>query len=387
MTLTEVIRDRIGQAGPIPFADYAGLALYHPRLGYYARADQRSGRAGDFYTSVDTGPWFGRLLARQCAEMWRLLPAAQEGEDPGVFDLVEAGAGNGRLARDLLDAAAERDPPFYDAIRLHLVEASAAARRAQRATLGRHATRLASSGSDLPTGGIRGVVLANELLDALPPHVLVMTGGGLREVYVDVAADGTSFVERLGPVSVRAKAHVERHRIELQPGWRAEVTPGAVDWVAGAVASIEKGFLLLVDYGHEAQELYSATHAAGTLTTYRGHRANSAGDGDAAPWLNDPGACDITAHVDLTAVRKTAERAGATTLGVLDQTYFLLGLGAVETVNDVADQGGIAALRARLALKTLLVPGGLGSTHKVLIFGVGVGRPSLAGCSYRLRAT
>ena len=386
MTLPEVIRDRIGRAGPIPFADYAALALYHPVLGYYARADQRSGRAGDFYTSVDLGPLFGRLLARQFAEMWRLLPAARESAGPDRFDLVEAAAGNGRLARDILDAAARDDPPFYDAIRLHLVEASEAARAAQRSTLGRHAARLASSGPDLPPR-ICGVVFANELLDALPPHVLVMTGRGLREVYVDAAAEGDGFVERLGPVSARARQHVDRHKIALEPGWRAEVTPDAVDWVARAVASIDEGFLVLIDYGHEAHELYSATHAAGTLTTFRDHRAKTAGDDGAAPWLNDPGACDITAHVDLTAVRSAAEQAGAETLGVLDQTYFLLGLGALEAVDDAAATGSIAALRARLALKTLLVPGGLGSTHKVLVFGVEVGRPSVAGCSYRLRAT
>ena len=386
MTLPEVIRDRIGQAGPIPFAEYAALALYHPRLGYYTRADQRSGRAGDFYTSVDLGPLFGGLLARQFAEMWRLLPAPPGGAGPATFDLVEAAAGSGRLARDVLDAAARDDPPFYDAIRLHLVETSPAARDAQPSTLGRHASRLASSGPD-PPPGIRGVVFANELLDALPPHVLVMTGDGLREVHVDIAAGGDGFIECFGPVSARARRHVESRGIALQPGWRAEVTPDAVDWVARAAASIDQGFLLLIDYGHEAGELYSATHAAGTLTAFRNHRAGVAGDAGPPPWLNDPGSCDITAHVDLTAVREAAEGAGAATLGVLDQTYFLLGLGAVEAMDDTAEAGSVAALRARLALKTLLVPGGLGSTHKVLVFGVGVGRPPLAGCSYRLRAT
>ena len=390
MTLPEVIRDRIGDEGPIPFATYAALALYHPDLGYYARADQRSGRAGDFYTSVDLGPAFGRLLARQCAEMWRLLVEDDDGRGSGsgptAFDLVEAAAGNGRLARDLLESAAAEDAPFYDAIRLHLVERSAAARGGQRPTLGHHAARLISSGTELPSG-IRGVVFANELLDALPPHVLRMTRAGLREVYVEVAADGGEFIECLGPVSARAQEHVDRHRITLEPGWRAEVTPDAVDWVERAVASIDQGFLLLIDYGHEARELYSATHAAGTLTTYRAHRAGVAGDRGRAPWLRDPGGCDITAHVDLTAVREAAERAGATTLGVLDQTYFLLGLGALEPVDGTAEAGGVAALRNRLALKSLLVPGGLGSTHKVLIFGKGVGRPPLAGCGYSLRAT
>ncbi|MDE2905573.1 MAG: SAM-dependent methyltransferase, partial [Acidobacteriota bacterium] len=158
MTLREVIRERIRTEGPLPFAAFAELALYHPELGYYARVDRRSGRAGDFFTSVDLGPAFGSLLASQLAEMWRILRSGSG--DPG-FDLVEAAAGNGRLARDVLDAAAADDPAFYQAIRLHLVEPSRAARDAQAATLGRHADKVASSGSRIPPA-IRGAVFANE---------------------------------------------------------------------------------------------------------------------------------------------------------------------------------------------------------------------------------
>ena len=384
MTLREVIRERIRTTGPLPFASYAEIALYHPDLGYYARADRRSGHAGDFFTSVDLGPLFGALLASQLAEMWRLL----DSRDPeGRFDLVEAAAGNGRLARDVLDAAAVDDPAFYDAIRLHLVERSGAARAAQTAILGPHAGKLASSGDRLPTA-IRGAILANELLDALAPHVLEMTADGLREVYVDVDEATGDFVERLGPLSdARVRAHVRDRGIVLQPGWRAEVAPDAADWVQRAVSALARGFLLLIDYGHEAGELYSATHASGTLTTYRRQRIEDAADGVTPPWLVDPGECDITAHVDLTLVRDSAEKAGARTLGVLDQTYFLLGLGAIERACQGAGENGVSALRRRLALKSLLVPGGLGSTHKVMIFGKGVGTPALAGCSYRIRAT
>ena len=383
MTLREVIRERIRTSGPLPFAAYAELALYHPGLGYYARAERRSGRTGDFFTSVDLGPSFGALLASQLAEMWRLLASPAPG---ARFDLVEAAAGDGRLARDVLDAAAADDPAFYAAIDLHLVERSRAARDAQAATLGPHAGKLTASGSSLPPA-IHGAVFANELLDALPPHVLEMTADGLREVYVDVDDATGNFVERLGPLSsARVQAHVASRRIALQPGWRAEVAPAAGDWVRGAVSSLARGFLLLIDYGHEASELYSATHASGTLTTYRRQRIADAADGAAPPWLAAPGECDITAHVDLTLVRDAAEEAGARTLGVLDQTYFLLGLGAIARASGGGGDG-VSDLRRRLALKSLLVPGGLGSTHKVMIFGKGVGTPALAGCSHGVRAT
>lgn len=384
MTLQAVIRERIRTAGPLPFAAWAELALYHPEMGYYARAARRSGRAGDFFTSVDLGPLFGALLASQFAEMWRLTRAAA---GRARFDLVEAAAGDGRLARDVLDAAAADDPDFYAAVDLHLVERSRAARAAQAAVLGPHAGKLASSGPGLPPA-VRGAVFANELLDALPPHLLQMTAGGLREVYVDVDAETGGFVERFGPLSdARVRAHVDERGIRLAEGWRAEVAPAAADWVRQTVAALDRGFLLLIDYGHEARELYSATHAAGTLAACRRHRTADAAGGAAPPWLAAPGEYDLTAHVDLTLVRDTAERGGARTLGVLDQTYFLLGLGAVERAARESAGGGVAALRRRLALKSLLVPGGLGSTHKVLIFGKDVGTPALAGCSYRVRAT
>ena len=129
MELEEVIRKRIRDDGPLPFASYVEFALYHPTLGYYSRAGQRSGRAGDFFTSVDLGPSFGEMLAVQFNEMWTELGTER-------FDLVEAGAGNGRLTRDILSAASRKSPSFYSAIDVHLVERSSAARDLQLITLG-----------------------------------------------------------------------------------------------------------------------------------------------------------------------------------------------------------------------------------------------------------
>src|SRR5687767_13289030 len=151
MKLRELIADRVRTSGPISFAEFMDISLYHPELGYYARAAQKTGRAGDFFTSVDVGPIFGELLAKQLAEMFRLLWPRVEGPEPGaVFDLVEAGAGNGRLSRDVLDAAKRNHPEFYSAIRLSLVEQSAAARDAQVETLGPHAPLLVHSAASLP---------------------------------------------------------------------------------------------------------------------------------------------------------------------------------------------------------------------------------------------
>lgn len=356
------------------------LALYHPDHGYYARAARRTGRNGDFFTSVDVGPLFGALLARQFAEMWRALG------DQEPFDLVEAAASNGQLARDVLDAARNTDRDFYDAIRLHLVEASPTARAAQREMLAPHEPKLANSSGRLPDS-IHGAIYANELLDALPVHSVVMTEHGLREHYVDFQ-DGR-LVERAGPPSTNAlERYLAAAGVELQPGLRVEINLAALAWMTRACLALHRGFLLLIDYGHEARELYSPTHGAGTLTTFHRHRTDVSGSAasDArSAWLQDPGSRDITSHVDLTSVRRTAEELGCTTLGMLDQTYFLLALGLSDALD--SSDASLAATRRRLALKTLVLPGGLGSTHKVMVFARGVNAAALRGLSGPTRLT
>ncbi len=369
--LRDLIADRIKASGPISFAEFMEVSLYHPELGYYARAAQRTGRAGDFFTSVDVGPIFGELLARQFAEMWRALSC------PPAFDLVEAGAGNGRLARDVLDGAHRADPEFYSTIRLSLVEQSATARTVHSESLGPHAALLSHSSPVLPEE-IEGVIFANELLDALPTHAVAMTDTGLREIFVGLAdgpepARHVEFVEHFEELSTpRIAEYLSRAGAVMHQGARAEVNLSAEDWIARAAQSVRRGFMLLIDYGHDEGELYSGSHATGTLTSFRRHVQT-------ADLLQQPGECDLTAHVDLSAVTRAAERAGLDVLGRLDQTYFLIGLGAAEI-------DGLP-LKQRLALKTLLLPGGLGSTHKVLMFGKQVGRPALKGLSYRVRMT
>jgi SAM-dependent MidA family methyltransferase len=366
----------IHERGPVTVAAFMEHALYHPQLGYYARAARRSGRSGDFFTSTDVGPIFGELLAEQVAEMARILAAS--GRRGNAIDLVEAGAGNGQLASDILGALRERHRDVYDDTRLHLVEVSGAARAAQAATLAENAERLASSSASLPDR-FTGVLIANELVDAMPVHQIVMREDGPHEIYV--VSDGHALTTCEGPLSTQALAdHLARQRIELEPGWRAEINLKALDWVRDAAARLESGFVILIDYGHSAAELYSPSHASGTLTTFSHHHAEAAGNGnEGVPWLSRPGHQDITAHVDFTSLRTEMEAAGLRILAFLDQTYFLMGLA----------QGRLESLdfRQRRALKTLLMPGGLGSTMKVLVAGKAVGRPELSCCSFGTRAT
>jgi SAM-dependent MidA family methyltransferase len=395
--------DLVHERGPLTVAAFMEQALYDPQVGYYARAARRSGRAGDFFTSVDVGPLFGELLEVQIAEMAALLgnaeaarpaePAERASAEsaagsrwspPTELDLVEAGAGDGRLAADVLRAARQRDPSFYESIRLHLVERSEAARTAQRDTLGDTADRLVSSRAALPES-FEGVLIANELLDALPTHQVVMRHDGLKEVFVHrgpqpQAGDMTLTTTEGAPSSPAIQAYLDRLDVSLEPGWRAEVNLRAVEWIRDAARRLARGFIVLIDYGHDARELYSASHSAGTLTSFAAHRsAGPESDPAAAPWLQHPGERDITAHVDFTSVRVAAEAEGLTTIAFLDQTYFLMGL-----LDRVRDPQSVIRTPQ---FKTLIVPGGLGSTMKVLILGKDVGTPALAGCSFKVRVT
>jgi len=355
-----LVVERIQRRGPITVAEFMDLALYAPEVGYYARAARRSGRAGDFFTSVDTGPVFGTLLAEYFAALWRKSGASR-------CDLVEAGAGNGRLTRDILDAASRRDPDFYHAIAAHLVERSAPARAAHRLTLAAHKDRLAYSGEDMP-GRIDGIVFANELLDAFPVHLVEMGEASLLEVFVGLEAG--RLVDVTGPLSDPALEGYLRHAtVSLERGARAEINLAAVDWVADAAARLRSGFLVLIDYGYEAAELYSAARSQGTLATYHRHLVDAPAGGapTAGPaWLADPGSRDLTSHVDFTSVRRAAERAGLATLSISAQTRFLLDI--LEGSPLVAELSAPDRLADRLALKTLLMPGGLGSTHTAMVF-------------------
>jgi SAM-dependent MidA family methyltransferase len=375
--LVQIVHER----GPLTVAAFMDLALYHPQLGYYARAARRSGRAGDFFTSVDVGSMFGDLLEVQVAEMAGLLAPSEPGRP---FDLVEAGAGNGRLSADILRAAERRHPDAYAAIRLHLVEASAAARAVHRSVLGGAAGKLVTSSDQLPEA-FDGILLANELLDAMPVHQVVLRAAGLREVFVTVDRDRLVRAEG-EPSTPDLQAYFDRLDVELRVGWRVEVNLRAREWMSEVARRLARGFVILIDYGHEASELYSAAHASGTLTSFAGHTMTGPETSAATPsWLLHPGARDITAHVDFTTIRRTAEAAGMTALGFLDQTYFLMGL--LDGADITADLPPAGQMKQRLALKTLLLPGGLGSTFKVLLLGKGAGTPALKGCSYRMRVT
>jgi SAM-dependent MidA family methyltransferase len=337
--------------GVLTVADFIDLALYDPAHGYYAVRPRRSGRTGDFLTSVDVGPLFGEMLAVQLIEMWRRI------DDGNPLDLVEAGASDGRLARDILDWLAIAQPDLYSRVRVTLVERSAAARVEAAVTLRRHESRLAGISARLPSS-IRGVIVANELLDAMPVHVLVKTAAGLREVYLDVRGDRP--IEMEGPLSDPRLAD-GLDAAAMSNGARVERSLAIPGWLADVGARIERGFLLLVDYVRG--------RSTDTLLAYDGHAATPR-------WFERPGRRDITSHVDLEGVRGAAAIAGLVGCGCVDQTYFLTSLGILDRLSSGGDAESVAR---RLEAKTLILPGGLGSTMKVMAFAARVDGARLSG--------
>lgn len=362
--LTEHIRAR----GPITFAKYMDACLYDPQFGYYTRAEQFPRR--DYFTSVDASPVFGRLLARQFQEMWVRLGR------PAEFLLVEAGAGPGTLAAQILDFTAESLPEFYGALQYLAAERSAARRAAAAAcaSLAKHvAAKHFAIAWDLPAEIPCGCIFSNEFFDALPVHRLVREGNELREIYVGLGTNG--LCEQFGPLSTPALAqYLTEQGITLQEGQLAEINLEACAWIADVGARLHRGFALTIDYGHEAPELYDHRHMRGTLLAYEKHRASE-------NFFRAPGEQDLTAHVNFSALERHGSQAGLQRTGLTSQSNFLLSL---ERHSDFADLQSPAMTetqqtRARLLFKTLIYPEGMGETFQVLMQHKGIERPHLSG--------
>jgi SAM-dependent MidA family methyltransferase len=364
--LARWLANRIRERGPITFAEYMRECLYHPEFGYYSRAETR--RFGDFYTSVDVHPIFGRLLARQLAEMWERLGR------PAEFPVVEAGAGVGRLAKHILDFAARQLPEFYSAVRYVAVELSAARRAAHTENIGTHIDAGRTVSADSPRAEIpTGCILSNELVDALPVHRVAREGGELREIYVDFGAKG--FCEMARPLSTPALVeYFTAQGIALAEGQQAEIGLDACAWIEDGGRRLGRGFVLTVDYGHEACELYNQLHMRGTLLAYQEHRAGE-------DYYRAPGEQDLTAHVNFTALDLWGRRGGLARTGLVSQARFLLALGRANEFADLYDEGQseVERLRARLMLKTLIFSEGMGERFQVFIQHKGIDAPHLTG--------
>jgi SAM-dependent MidA family methyltransferase len=392
------------------------LCLYDPELGYYSRNAQQFGKAGDFYTSSDVHAVFGRLMARQFEEIWRALGSPEE------LSLVELGPGRGLFAQDVLDWSERKFPDFFRALHYVLVESSPALRQRISMTLSRHLesgkAQLSSSafhdagsenhaspaakrrqntahGASRGSGGVRNdqapegrqkclsmealasgspmIVLANEFFDALPVEVL-SSEGALR---ID-ARDGR-FVETWAPPSPQELEFLDRYSVHPEPGERVEVSLIAQQSMDRIAASLDRGFIIAIDYGHTREEQLAGRHR-GTVKALRQHSVS------ASPY-EAPGEQDLTADVNFTALAAAAERHGMLTQKLRTQSQFLMGIGETNQFADVFEECRLPQERAKVALqlKHLITPAGMGESFHVLIANKGVEQEkvaALAGLSF-----
>ncbi len=361
------IRRRIASNGPITFAEFMEAALYWPAGGYYSVGDP-FGPSGDYYTSPMAHPAFGALLSLQLFQMWRRMDA------PAPFTVVELGGGNGLLCRDILSFSVNLSKEFQDSLRFLCIDRRAS--RGHEAGLPQ-ASRIAASG--VPLRGITGCILSNEYLDAFPVHQVQMDGGKLCEVFITL--DGDALVETLAaPSTPQLAQRLAGLDVTLAEGQRAEINLGLDEWANSAAGALDTGFVLTIDYGRPAAELYSAQERPrGTLTTYYRHTQTD------AP-LQRVGRQDISAQVDFTSAAQAGNAAGMTTLGLTTQRRFLHNLGWSQFRDAVTSQAPATRLssrdrRANLSgLADLVRPDGLGD-FKVLVQGKDVPPCQLWGLS------
>nr|WP_126457390.1 SAM-dependent methyltransferase [Sulfuriflexus mobilis] len=355
------------QAGSIPFARFMELALYAPGLGYYSGGLHKFGREGDFTTAPEISALFSQSLAVQCAQVLAAL---------GRADVLEAGAGSGVMAADIL-AELERLgqlPEHY-----FILELSGELRQRQQQTLQAKVPHLLEKVEwldALPLPGFRGVVLGNELLDAMPVARFRIENGEVRELHVVLQGEGFAYQGRpAGKALLGAVRHIEAQRGEpFAEGYESELNLAALGWLKSISEVMQQGLILFVDYGFPAHEFYHPQRTGGTLMCHYRHRAHP-----------DPlilvGLQDITAHVDFTALAETAQACDLEVLGFTTQAHLLLSLGIEQRVAQAGD-----VLQAAQQIKQLVLPSEMGELFKAIAFGKGLGQSvngALSGFSFQ----
>jgi SAM-dependent MidA family methyltransferase len=342
------VRDAIVRAGGfLPLARYLDLVLYAPGLGYYVAGARKLGAAGDFVTAPELTPLFGASLATQVAA---ILAATRSRE------LVELGAGSGALAAQLLRALDEAQalPSAY-----RILEVSPELRERQRATLAQAVPGLLERVTwlDALPERIGGAVVLNEVLDAIPPHVIVRRDGAWFERGVVPDPPPLALADR--PLHDARLVALAQARFPAEGDYASEVNPAAEALVGGLGRRLAEGALLVIDYGFAQPEYYHPQRDEGTLVGHYRHRVHA----DPLLW---PGLSDLTAHVDFTAIADAGERAGLHVAGYTSQAAFLLACGILDRLAAVGDPRSMAYVRAAAAVQQLTSPAEMGELFKVL---------------------
>ena len=361
MLLSQVIKEKIQNEGPLSFHDFMDLALYHPSLGYYNSDKNKIGKGGDYYTSPVLSSLFGTMIAKQIEEMWHLL-------NKKPFTIVEYGAGTGALCADILDHL-KKNTPLYDQLNYCIIEKSSSMMRDEKNRLHEKVT-WHNSISEIPD--LTGCVLSNELLDNFPVHKVVMKEE-LMEVFVDYQ---NGFVERLRPASKQLSDYFLQQNIVLPEGYSTEVNLAAINWITEIADNLKNGFVLTIDYGFSAGELYNATRNAGTMVCFKDHKVNY------LPYSNI-GEQDITVHVNFSALDHWGKKKGLELTGFTTQNHFLRSLGLMNYLRNLELSATDEKSRDSIfQINKLLLD--MGNKFKVLIQQKGVKSKFLSGTQFSI---
>lgn len=350
--LKKVLAEKIEKVGPITFADFMEIALYYPELGYYTGSKNKIGKEGDFYTATNVSELFGETIAG------RLLAAL---EDIGAKDanIIEIGAGTGQLAFDILSEL--RDEDIFEGLNYFIVEKSPDFIFRQSQKLSEFKDKVIWTDTlEISKDPIAGVILQNEVVDAFSVHKITMTKDGLKEIYVDHDEDFREVIKE--PSTGRLLKYMKTYGCEIDDGQVAEVNLAAIDWMTQLGKMLKKGIVVTIDYGGAAAEIYSKSRMYGTLNYYYRHELVD------SPFKH-LGEQDITSHVNFSALEKRGEEIGLETISFESMANFLMRNGIIERVENIqnSDISDNLKIKARLAIKNLIMPQAMGDRFKVLI--------------------
>jgi SAM-dependent MidA family methyltransferase len=363
----------IGTSGEIPFEQYMEMALYEPGLGYYSAGLHKLGRSGDFVTAPEIGSLFAACMASQCADI---------GEELGAYEVLEVGAGTGRLAADLL----RQVNPSRAPVRYRILERSADLQRVQKDRIRQDVPDWADRVEWLeqpPVEAWHGVLIANEVIDALSAECFEIRDGGVHQLCVTHTSDGLGWSTRPAPEGLEAAVrHLEKDTgLAFAQGYRSEIRPRLAAWLDSLTATLARGLALFIDYGYPRSEYYLPERREGTLMCHYRHRAHD------DPFFL-PGLQDITAWVDFTALAEAADACGLAVDGYTSQAMFLLGCGLDRVLSERSAESEDGGLALNAEARQLTLPGMMGERFQVMGLGRGLQHEpaafSLRDLRYRL---
>jgi SAM-dependent MidA family methyltransferase len=349
--LAQQLAAEIAANGPMPFGKFMSRALYDPVHGYYNRSLQQIGKRGDFYTSVSVGSLFGELLARRFAQWLQALP-----KTTNSFQCVEAGAHDGTLAFDILQALQESQPALFANLQYWIIEPSWTRREAQQRKLECFSNvRWFNSFGEVPER-VHGVIFSNELLDAMPVSVFRWNAPQREWNEMGVSVRGDKFIWMELPEAWAAKPELPTELLAVLPdGYMVEASSDARSWWMEAGSVLAQGKLMAIDYGGLLEEILSPSRTSGTLRAYSAHRVND-------DVLNNPGEQDITAHVNFSEIQELGEAGGLKTEVFTTQGDFL-----TRIARDSFQQGEAWTQHRVRQFQTLTHPEHLGRPFRVLV--------------------